>query len=77
MIQHLKDTDALKKILEHLEIINKDTMSIFKKNSIESIDSVNKKLDPNFHQAMMEVEDDEKEPGTISSRNSERIYDER
>ena len=61
----LKDTDALKKILEHLEIINKDTMSIFKKNTIESIDSIDKKLDPNFHQAMMEVEDDEKEPGTI------------
>ena len=61
----LKDTDALKKILEHLEIINKDTMSIFKKNSIKSIDSIDKKLDPNFHQAMMEVEDDEKEPGTI------------
>ena len=61
----LKDTDALKKILEHLEIINKDTMSIFKKNSIGSIDSIDKKLDPNFHQAMMEVEDDEKEPGTI------------
>ena len=61
----LKDTDALKKILEHLEIINKDTMSIFKKNSIESIDSIDKKLDPNFHQAMMEIEDDEKEPGTI------------
>ena len=62
---NLKGTDALKKILEHLEIINKDTMSIFKKNSIESIDSIDKKLDPNFHQAMMEVEDDEKEPGTI------------
>ena len=62
---NLKDTDALKKILEHLEIINKDTMSIFKKNSIESIDSVDKKLDPNFHQAMMEIEDDEKESGTI------------
>ena len=61
----LKDTDALKKILDHIEIINKDTMSIFKKNSIESIDSIDKKLDPNFHQAMMEVEDDEKEPGTI------------
>ena len=62
---NLKGTDALKKILEHLEIINKDTMSIFKKNNIESIDSVDKKLDPNFHQAMMEIENDEKEPGTI------------
>ena len=62
---NLKGTDALKKILEHLEIINKDTLSIFKKNNIESIDSVDKKLDPNFHQAMMEIENDEKEPGTI------------
>ena len=62
---NLKNTDALKKILEHLEIITKDTMSIFKKNGIESIATVNKKLDPNFHQAMMEIENDEKEPGTI------------
>jgi len=61
----LKNSDSLKKILEHLEIINKDTISIFKKNNIEPIDSVNKKLDPNFHQAMMEIENEEKEPGTI------------
>ena len=61
----LKDTEALKKTLEHLDIINKDLISIFTKNNIKPIDSINKKLDPNFHQAMMEIEDDAKEPGTI------------
>ena len=61
----LKNTEALKKIIEHLEIINKDMLSILKKNNIEVIKSINEKLDPNFHQAMMEVEDDEKDPGTI------------
>ena len=61
----LKDTEALKKTLEHLEIIKKDLISIFEKNNIKQIDSLNKKLDPNFHQAMMEIEDDTKEPGTI------------
>ena len=61
----LKDTEALKKTLEHLDIINKDLISIFTKNNIKPIDSINKKLDPNFHQAMMEIEDDTKEPGTI------------
>ena len=61
----LKNTEALKKIIEHLEIINKDMLSILKKNNIEVIKSINEKLDPNFHQAMMEVEDDTKEAGTI------------
>ena len=61
----LKDTEALKKTLEHLEIINKDLISIFTKNNIKPIDCLNKKLDPNLHQAMMEIEDDQKEPGTI------------
>ena len=61
----LKDTEALKKIIEHLNIINNDMLSIFKKNNIEPIKSINEKLDPNLHQAMMEVEDDTKEPGTI------------
>mgnify|MGYP001428259958 CR=1 FL=1 len=63
--EKLKDTEALKKSLEHLEIIKKDTISIFEKNNIKQIESLNKKLDPNFHQAMMEIEDDTKEPGTI------------
>ena len=61
----LKNTEALKKIIEHLEIITKDMLSILKKNNIEIIKSINEKLDPNFHQAMMEVEDDAKDPGTI------------
>mgnify|MGYP000154609800 FL=1 len=63
--EKLKDSEALKKSLEHLDIIKKDTISIFEKNNIKPIESLNKKLDPNFHQAMMEIEDDTKEPGTI------------
>ena len=61
----LKDSNALKKLLEHLDIINKDLISIFTKNNIKPIESLNKKLDPNYHQAMMEIEDDQNEPGTI------------
>ena len=61
----LKDTEALKKTLEHFEIINKDMVSILSKNSITPIDSIGKKLDPNLHQAMMEIEDDHKDAGTI------------
>jgi len=61
----LKNSEALKKILEHLDIINKDLISIFSKNDIKQIESLNKKLDPNFHQAMMEIDNDQKEPGTI------------
>jgi molecular chaperone GrpE len=61
----LKDTEALTKTLEHFDIINKDLISIFTKNNIKPIDCLNKKLDPNLHQAMMEIEDNHKEPGTI------------
>ena len=61
----LKETEALKKTLEHLDIIKKDLISVFEKNNIKPIESLNKKLDPNFHQAMMEIEDNAKEPGTI------------
>ena len=63
--ESLKNSDALKKTLEHFDIINKDLISIFSKNNIKPIESLNKKLDPNFHQAMMEIEDNKKEPGTI------------
>ena len=63
--EKLKDSEALKKSLEHLDIIKKDTLSIFEKNNIKPIESLNKKLDPNFHQAMMEIDNDQKEPGTI------------
>ena len=63
--EKLKNTEALKKTLDHLKIIDKDLISIFSKNNIMTIESLNKKLDPNLHQAMMEIEDDQKEPGTI------------
>ena len=61
----LKDTEALKKTLEHFEILSKDMVSIFSKNGITPVVSIGKKLDPNQHQAMMEIDDDQKEPGTI------------
>ena len=61
----LKNTEALKKTLEHFDIINKDMVSILSKNGITPVDSIGKKLDPNLHQAMMEIDDDQKEPGTI------------
>ena len=61
----LKNTDALKKIIDHLDILYKDLISIFSKNNIKPIESLNRKLDPNFHQAMIEIEDDQKEAGTI------------
>ena len=61
----LKNSEALKKTLEHFEIINKDMVSILSKNGITPLDSIGKKLDPNFHQAMIEIDDDQKEPGTI------------
>tara|TARA_B100001123_G_C15130033_1_gene954916 strand:+ start:44 stop:685 length:642 start_codon:yes stop_codon:yes gene_type:complete len=63
--EKLKNTDTLKKVIEHLDIINRDMLSIFKKNNIEPIKSINEKLDPNIHQAMMEIEDDTKQQGTI------------
>ena len=61
----LKDNEVLKKTLEHFEIISKDMVSIFSKNGITPVISIGKKLDPNQHQAMMEIYDDQKEPGTI------------
>jgi molecular chaperone GrpE len=61
----LKNSEALKKTLEHFDIISKDMTSILSKNGITSLDSIGKKLDPNLHQAMMEIDDDQKEPGTI------------
>ena len=63
--ENLKNTEALKKTLEHLNIINKDLISVFSKNNIKPIICLNEKLDPNLHQAMIEIENDEKESGTI------------
>ena len=61
----IKDQVILKKVISHLNIIYKDVLSIFKKNNIEPIKSIDQKLDPNLHQAMMEIEDNSKEPGII------------
>ena len=63
--ESLKGSKALNKLIEHIDIINSDMITIFNKNNIESIDAIDKKLDPNLHQAMMEIEDGNKEPGTI------------
>ena len=62
---NLKNNKDLDKFLDNIKIIEKDLISIFKKNKIEKIDTKNKKFDPNFHQAMTEMEDDKVEPGTI------------
>ena len=63
--EKLKDSETLKKTVDHLNVIQDDMISILKKNNIEEVKSIDQKLDPNLHQAMMEVEDDNKEPGTV------------
>ena len=63
--EKLKNSETLKKTVDHLNIIQKDMISILKKNNIEEIKSIDQKLDPNLHQAMMEIEDDNREPGTV------------
>ena len=63
--EKLKENKDLDKFLENINIIEKDLISIFERNRIKKIDSKNKKFDPNFHQAMSEIEDDKAEPGTI------------
>ena len=63
--ENLKNSEALRKIVDHLNVIQKDMISILKKNNIEEINSIDQKLDPNLHQAMMEIEDDNKETGTV------------
>ena len=63
--ENLKNSEPLKKTLDHLNVIQKDMISILKKNNIEEIKSIDQKLDPNLHQAMLEIEDNSKEPGTV------------
>ena len=63
--EKLKANKDLDKFLENISIIEKDLISIFERNRIKKIDTQNKKFDPNFHQAMSELEDEEKDPGTI------------
>lgn len=61
----LKNNPDLEKFLKNFEIIEKDLLSIFEKNKINKINCIKEKFDPNFHQAMLEIEDDLEEPGTI------------
>ena len=63
--EKLKSNKDLDKFLENITIIEKDLISIFEKNRINKIDTNDKKFDPNFHQAMSEIEDDKASPGTI------------
>ena len=63
--ESLKNNKDLNKIIDGIEIVKKDLVSIFKKNGIEAIECLNKKFDPNFHQAMLELEDNTKEAGTV------------
>ena len=63
--ESLKNNKDLNKIIDGIEIVKKDLVSIFKKNGIEPIECINKKFDPNFHQAMLEIENNEKETGTV------------
>ena len=62
---NLKNNKDVDKMIEGIEIVKKDLISIFKKNDIEAIECINKKFDPNFHQAMLEVEDNTKDSGTV------------
>ena len=63
--ESLKNNKDLNKIIDGIEIVKKDLVSIFKKNGIEAIECIDKKFDPNFHQAMLEVENNTKESGTV------------
>ena len=61
----LKNNKDIDKFIEGIKIVKKDLVSIFKKNGIEAIECIDKKFDPNFHQAMLEVENNTKVPGTV------------
>ena len=63
--ESLKENKDLNKFLENIQIVEKDLVTIFEKNDIKKIDCLNKKFDPNNHQAMLEMEDENVEPGTI------------
>ena len=63
--EKLKKNSDLDKVIDGIEIVKKDLISIFKKNGIEHINCINKKFDPNYHQAMLEIEDSNKETGMV------------
>ena len=61
----MKDSKDLNKFLENIDIIEKDLTTIFEKNNIKKINCLNEKFDPNNHQAMLEIEDEKVNPGTV------------
>jgi molecular chaperone GrpE len=63
--ENLKDNKDLNKFLKNIEIVEKDLISIFEKNNIKKINCINEKFDPNSHQAMLEIEDEKVNPGTV------------
>ena len=63
--ESLKENKDLNKFLQNIQIIEKDLVSIFEKNNIKKIDCLHQKFDPNNHQAMLEMEDENAEPGTV------------
>jgi len=63
--EKLKNNNDLNKIIEGIEIVKKDLASSFKKNGIDEIECINKKFDPNYHQAMLELDSSDKEPGVV------------
>jgi|TARA_B110000438_G_C15624414_1_gene568029 molecular chaperone GrpE len=63
--ESLKNNKGLNKIIEGIDVVKKDLISIFKKNGIEAINCIDKKFDPNYHQAMLEIENNSKDPGTV------------
>ena len=63
--ENLKTNKDTNKIIDGIDVVKKDLISIFKKNGIKSIECINKKFDPNFHQAMLEIENNTKETGTV------------
>ena len=63
--ENLKDNKDLNKFLKNIEIVEKDLITIFEKNNIKKINCINEKFDPNSHQAMLEIEDEKVNPGTV------------
>ena len=63
--KELNESPNLEKFLKNIDILEKDLISIFEKNKIKKIKTLKEKFDPNLHQAMLEIEDQNVEPGTI------------
>ena len=60
-----KSNESIKSVIEGIDLIVQSVISTFEKIGIKKIESLNEKFDHNLHQAMMEIENDDLEPGTI------------